>query len=186
MDLIIIGILALFMIEGWRRGILRIFEPAASYILAIAFNQPVSLLLARICGTYIEKTLQESFQMLKITEYDLYKDAPVLFQSAADTVSAGFSSIMQALIIRILAAALIIIGVRIIFWFIGGVEKLPFINGMSRFAGAALSGGMGLTLIWVTGYAIRLLAQMNISAAQVMYEILDRGHLMHWILQFPK
>lgn len=174
LDLIIIAIIALFSLAGYKKGLIKVAFGLVSFVLAIAISvtlyKPVSSFIIdyTTIDDTIEKTISERLTSSNITKEETNNIISNYFTNFANNSTALIADSISKTIINIACIIIVFIISKIIllfFKFIGDlISKIPLIKQVNNIGGFLYGLLKGFFLVYVLLAIIAILSPiMNIN-----------------------
>lgn len=97
----------------------------------------------------LEGILKEAFNLPDSWREDLTSGARTNVAAFIRNISESAASIALDAVSYVLTFILIFIVIKVLFFFLGWIGKLPVLSGINRFLGAVLGVGEGLLILWI-------------------------------------
>lgn len=172
-DLIIIAIILLFTLLGYKRGLIKVAIKLCTFIIAlvisIMFYKPIADSI--ITNTGIDESIEETITsnilpegLSEDEEISLPNDLPSIIVKNSENTVKGISNSISTTIIETACLLIIFIGVKIILKFVTFIAdliaKLPILNQFNKLGGTIYGVLEGLLIVFVGFAVISLIAPL--------------------------
>lgn len=180
-DIVVIGVVVVFVIIGYKAGFMRSFVNIISYIvsfiLSFLFYPIVSeFLLKTPLYPYLKEIINENYVSgsLQMPQDGVLGVFSKYLGTGLENAAEGISGSIAQFIIDILAFVLVIVFFKIIIRIVGNVlnifTRLPLIKQFNRFGGALLGGLAGVLVLYIA-FALMVAVAPIKSDSKIMTEI---------------
>ncbi len=163
-DLIIIGVLVLFVVLGYRAGFVKTCVNAASYVLSLF----LSFFLYRVVAVILVKTPLYDF-LVKTVGKSLAEGDSAGFLAGylgggSEVVNDGLAGAAALLIINVISFILVVILCKVLISLLAKVidifTKLPVIKQFNNVGGAVMGAVVGVVVVFLVLAAVLVFAPM--------------------------
>ncbi len=192
-DLIIIGVLVLFVVFGYRAGFVKTCVNAASYVLSIF----LSFFLYRVVAVILVKTPLYDFLVKTVgkslADGDSAEFLAGYLGSNSGIVNDGLAGAAALLIINVISFIVVIILCKILISLIAKVidifTKFPVIKQFNRAGGAVMGAIVGMVVIFLVLAAVLVFAPIledtfimdQIEGSTLTYALYENNFLVSLI-----
>lgn len=180
-DALVIGVVVLFVIIGYKAGFMKslinIVSYIISFILSFLFYPVVSgFLLKTPLYPYLKELINKNYvsESIQMPQEGVFGVLSKYLGNGLESAAEGISGSVAQLIIDILAFVLVVILFKIIIKVVGNLlnifTKLPVIKQFNRFGGMLLGGLAGVVVLYIAFALMVVVAPIN-ADSKMMNEI---------------
>ena len=209
LDLIVIGIIALFMYLGYRRGLIRTVFSLVSYVLAISlaiylFPVVADWLMEMPVYTALKDYIVRTMNLGDVVQYqsdelianlplpDIIRgflhehNTPNIFELLnVQTIEEYIAAYFSRMAINIIAKVSVFIIVKFTLGLLSGVldlaSRLPVIKQFNQIGGMLIGFVLGLIIVWI-GLAVMILFFLDPTGPELMI-MLENSLVVGWVYE---